>query len=86
MNRTDVYLSLDSERDYQEQRWAGHRHSIEEYLLYIEHYTQLCRTECTTADFSVPFGDTTARELMRKITALGVACGEEHGFPVRELR
>jgi hypothetical protein len=83
MERSTVYAAINSERDYQQARWPGHSHSVEEYLLYIEHYAVECRRLCTTLDFTRAGEQDKALDVMRKITTLGVACGEEHGFRAR---
>lgn len=87
--RQQVYASLDSERDYQEglAKKAGtvegvRPHSVEEFTLYIDDYVtelkhQLART--WTPDRQVP----AALDTLRKITAMGVACMEQHGAPLR---
>lgn len=81
--RRDVYEALDSEREYQAQKWAGHTHSIEEYVLYMEHYLMLLRTHCSMTDFQDPANVSEALSGVRKVAALGVACMEEHGAPAR---
>lgn len=89
--RNQVYKAIDSERNYQRYRaeevsGAGtgeHLHSVEEFVLYMDDYmrelkTQLSRT--WTPDGQVP----EALSTLRKITAMGVACMEQHGAPQRE--
>ena len=80
--RSIVYHAIDSERDYQKQRWGdrGENHEIDAFAAYIQEYTtQLIRVVGTTDD--------TERKLsaMRKIAALCVACMEKHGAPHRPV-
>lgn len=86
--RAEVYDALTSERAYQRDRWnertttSGGFHSLEEWLMYIEHYIGLAKVSLSTkakqdAYVEVP-------HIMRKITAMGVAAMEEHGAPKRE--
>lgn len=90
-SRKEVYKALDSERAYQRFRaetvsgegTGEHIHSVEEFVLYMDDYlrelkTQLSRT--WTPDGQVP----AALDTLRKITAMGVACMEQHGAPQRE--
>lgn len=78
MQRKDVYRVIDGERDYQDKKWIGHRHTPGEYLLYIEHHAQKARERGTTEH-----GDYGLLEEMRKIATLCVACFEENGVPSR---
>ena len=90
--RENVYLALDSERNYQEMRAKEsgtpenevRPHSVEEFMYYMEDYlrelkTQLSRT--WTPDRKAP---KEALNTLRKVTALGVAAMEQHGAPRRE--
>ena len=39
-SRREVYRVIDGERNYQEWRWPGHKHSATEFLVYIDHYVK----------------------------------------------
>lgn len=84
-SRADVYAAIDSERDYQEMRvkrdqGAGF-HSTEEFLLYMDYYmTETKKIASTTWG---PKAKDAILEFVRKVTALGVACMEQHGAPQR---
>lgn len=91
MKRLDVYKAIDSERDYQNEIWAGTKssgqpskvpdameRSIDEYALYIARYTSKLIEVCTTSDYPDK-----KMEIFRKIAALCVACGESHEMPPR---
>lgn len=88
--RADVYAAIDSERAYQLSRAQAvgdqeeHRHSIEEFSLYIADY--LAELQHSLSRVWRPGGVPTIEELntLRKITALGVAAMEMHGAPRRE--
>lgn len=91
LSRREVYEVIDSERDHQEHLAAQagtdpgtvRPHSTEEFVLYMGDYlrelqSQLSRT--WTKDRKAPLQ---ALATLRKITALGVACMEQHGAPKR---
>ena len=86
--RHDVYYALDSERTYQETRWnsqtttSGGLHSLEEWVVYIDNYLQEAKAHLTRNEKKI--GDPLALATIRKITAMGVACMEQHGAPHRE--
>lgn len=88
-SRQEVYEVLDGERDYQEMRIKRDGstadngvHTPEEYLLYMEDYlteakhvaSRVWGAECHPAIL----------EIVRKVTALGVACMEQNGAPARK--
>lgn len=88
--RANVYRALDGERDYQKSRANAvgdaeeHFHSLEEWAVYIEDY--LAELKHSLSRVWRPGGNPTEAELniMRKITAMGVAAMEQHGAPQRE--
>lgn len=95
-SRALVYAALDSERDYQEMRRGRDGdttlttldgkypdHTPEEYLLYMEHYMHLARETASTV--WGPACKPATMEIIRKVTALGVACMEANGAPLREM-
>lgn len=91
--RQQVYDALDSERDYQEMRKKRdgengtdnngdpRSHSPEEYLVYMQDYLNealhvASRTWGPEARLAI-------MEIVRKVTALGVANMEDNGAPQR---
>ena len=93
MKREDVYKSIDSERDFQNDIWKGTKSSrqpsdapnamertIDEYALYVARYTAILVEVCGSTDFQK-----NKLEIFRKIAALCVACGESHGMPKRKI-
>ncbi len=87
--RSEVYAALDSERAYQDERWAGYRgldgvhvnaidRTLDEFILYVEQYAWEART------LSVHGEEEEALEFIRKVGALCVGCMEKHGAPKRE--
>jgi hypothetical protein len=85
--RAEVYAALDSERDYQDMRKvrdSGQEfHSVEEFLLYMKVY--LDETIAISAHTWGPDAVPKTLEHLRKVTALGVACMEQHGAPHRVM-
>lgn len=85
VNRNEVYEALDSERRYQNVRWPGHvhtNHSLEEWIVYMEDY--LAEAKHLLSRHASAVADPQALDIIRKITAMGVACMEFHGAPKRE--
>jgi len=83
-SRRAVYAAIDSERNYQDERWGDRSHSVTEYILYMEHYLQEARRLASTTDLSVAIRHDLVMDFIRKVTALGVVCMEENGCPHRE--
>ena len=82
MKRMDVYKILDDERDYQisEGYDIAHDrgHTIAGLVYWMQYY--LKRAE----KFSKINEDKAALNNIRKATAIGIACGEVHGFLPRK--
>jgi hypothetical protein len=78
--RAIAYHAIDTERQYQEERW-GHQgvKSIDEYALYIQGYANALTAICSVSDNAE-----TRLAAMRKVAGLCVACFEQHGVPLRE--
>lgn len=81
--RAEVYDAIDSEREYQERRWGGHRHEAESYCLFMEDYLQQARHQASRTDFTIDSELRAYLDTIRKVVTLGVACMEEHGAPQR---
>lgn len=81
--RANVYDAIGTERYYQEQKWG----SIEEHPQSVGGYLTLMRVHLTNAEavWAGSTGDTDALHYLRKVLALGVACGEQHGLPKRDF-
>lgn len=87
--REEVYSALDGERAYQESLVEktgptadNGKHSPEEFLLYMQDYL----TEATHVASRTWGAECHPKVLaiVRKVTALGVACMEANGAPRRE--
>lgn len=86
--RVDADDAIESELDYQRRRW-GFRdddgnfdyapHSVGEFILIMEQQLSLARA--AWGDSSC---DDQALEQLRKVTALGYQCFEQHGCPLRK--
>lgn len=80
--RNAAYNAINSERDYQEIKWDGNPHSITEYLVYMNDYiNEAMHVVSRKADAEA---NPIALDTIRKVTALGVACMEQHGAPLRK--
>jgi hypothetical protein len=77
--REQVYDAIDTERDYQDKKWAGHSHEVGAYLTMLRTYVARAEEAWTSNS-----GDAPALEVVRKITAIGVHCMEQHGAPHRK--
>jgi hypothetical protein len=87
--RDEVYEALNSERAYQAVRWSeattesGGRHdTVPEWIMYMEDY--LAEAKHIMSREGEPECTQKALHIMRKVTALGVACMENLGAPRRE--
>jgi len=87
-SREEVYKALDTERDYQDARWnedttsSRGLHSVTEWLVYMQDY--LDEAKHTVSRASDEEIGTKALEIIRKITAMGVACMEQNGAISRQ--
>jgi hypothetical protein len=84
VDREQVYGCIDNERDYQEAKKEadhGRDHTVEEFLLYISHYTDEARRVASKT--WGPACKPLTLDVIRKITALGVACMEANGVVYR---
>ncbi len=88
--REDVYRALDSERDYQDDKFANIEYphtgmrreaidrSLDEFILYIKQYSDEAGALTTHEN------EDEALNFVRKVGALCVGCMEKHGAPLRE--
>jgi hypothetical protein len=74
--REDVFKAIDSERDYQQACWPGHKHPVGSYLTYMTDYL----ANAVLVDSHTDAKDCQALEDVRKFATLGVVCMEEHGY------
>ena len=81
--RANVYDAIGTERYYQEQKWG----MLEEHPQSVGGYLTLMRVYLTNAEAAWVGSDNDkdALKCLRKVLALGVACGEQHGLPKRDF-
>lgn len=83
-SRAEVYAALDTERTYQIEKWGDDHdggHTVTEFLVYMRDYVEeALHTVTREADETA---NPKALDIVRKVAALGVACMERHGAPVR---
>ncbi len=77
-SRDEVYLAIDSERDYQDDKWHTNS-TMGEFVLLLEEYVDRAR-----AAWSQSMPDERTLDTVRKVGALAVACMEQHGAPWRQ--
>lgn len=80
MTRKQVYEVIDSERDYQDTVWSGHKHETGAYILLLKSYIDKAMEAWVVND-----GDKPSLEVIRKVAGIAVNCMEEHGAPYREI-
>lgn len=84
MQRQQVFEAINSERAYQDGKWGAieqHPHEVGGYLTIMRKL--LTDAEAAWANSS---DDTQALKEIRKVIAVGVACGEQHGLAMRPPR
>lgn len=77
--RHEVYNAINSERNYQDDKWPGHVHSFEEYAVYMEDYLAELKHLLSRNDGNDKGIQLQAQSIMRKVTAMGVAAMEQNG-------
>jgi hypothetical protein len=70
--------SIQSERDYQEEKWPRHSHTVGEWILIMDK----CMTDAKRA-YVTGHGDDSALHEIRQVVAVGVAAMEQCGAPKR---
>jgi hypothetical protein len=78
MSMNEVFGAVATERAYQEDKWDSPESSVIEYLVYMKHHIDKA-LEVISTDECIDVCDSVLSQI-RKITALGVACGEQHGM------
>ncbi len=48
-SRQEVYRAIDGERDYQDDKWAGHQHEVGAYLTMLRSYLNKAEAAWTDA-------------------------------------
>ncbi len=86
--RSEVYGAIDSERAYQDTRWnsetttTGGKHSVEEWLMYIEDYVNEAKHLLSRETYAV--SQPKALAIVRKVAGMAVCAMEQLGAPRRE--
>lgn len=81
MKREDVYKLIDGEREYQDKRWnrettvSEGEHTPEAWLIYMEDY--LNEAKHIISREATQTANPKAMEIIRKVTAMGVAAMEQ---------
>jgi hypothetical protein len=80
-NRAAVFDAITTERHYQELKWGA----LEEHPQSVGAYLTLMRVHLADAEaaWARSSGDAMALDRIRRVIAIGVACGEQHGMPKR---
>lgn len=86
--RAKVYLAIQGERDYQDSLGPDrvsvprHKHEICEEIVMMRQYLNKAEQEWTSNPGKI--GDEKTLHQIRKVTAMGVRCLENHGAPERK--
>ena len=79
--RPRVFEAIDSERTYQKLKWGtDEKNPVASYLTFMRYHMARAEELASTLHTHEE-----ALHQIRKVTALGVACMEEHGAPLRDL-
>lgn len=82
MDQKAVFEAVVSERDYQDRKWgtpAEHPHEVGGWLTLMAVHLRRAQDAWAGAN-----SDTEALESLRKVLAVGVACGEQHGLHINQ--
>ena len=79
--RAKVFAAIGTERYYQELKWGP----LEDHPQSVGAYLTLMRVHLSDAEaaWARSSGDVMALDRIRRVLAIGVACGEQHGMPRR---
>ncbi len=88
VTRDAVYAALDSEREYQDRKGVAnggepHRHELESFVLYMDDYMTELKHQLSRLWTDTGRAHPSCLDILRKVTALGVAAMEQHGAPHR---
>lgn len=77
-----VFDAIGTERTYQELKWG----TLQEHPQSVGAYLTLMRVHLADAEaaWAKSNSDTVALDRLRRVLAIGVACGEQHGMPKRD--
>jgi len=80
--RGAVFDAIGTERIYQELKWG----TLQEHPQSVGAYLTLMRVHLADAEaaWARSNGDAMALDRLRRVLAIGVACGEQHGMPKRD--
>ena len=86
--RSTVYSAIDNERNYQDRLWnpettpSGGQHPVGSWLTFMRSYLREAEEQISRG--ADPEASHASLHTIRKITAMGVACMEQHGAPRRD--
>lgn len=72
-----VQIVIDSEREYQKRKWGDPPHTVTEWILILDKLNADVKQAWFTE------GDAAALKEIRQLTAVGVACMEQHPTATR---
>lgn len=82
MKRSDVYVEVHNEREYQDMLYGTKRgHEVGTWLALMRHH--LNKAEASWASST---SDAVALGELRKVLGAGFACAEQHGLPSRAAK
>jgi hypothetical protein len=81
MERMHVYVAIDGERDYQDQKHGAHKHSIPEWLTIMGVYAAKAHEAFVAGDKDC---HVKMLDAIRKLVASGVCCMEQNGVVHRD--
>lgn len=79
-DKEKIYKGIDGERWYQDKKWGTKKNQVASWILFMEHHLNEAKKYISTES-----DDVKSLHELRKTVALGVACFEEHGLPLRDI-
>lgn len=81
LTRNEVFAAIDQEREVQDKKWG----TLDEHPHAVGSWLTIMRQLLNDAEkaYMSQHGDFGALDEIRKVVAIGVACMEQHGVPLR---
>lgn len=85
-SKLEVFAVITGERGYQDAQWDGKQATVTDFIVHMQDgLRQALLKELSSPRALSDFDKATPLDIVRMVTALGVACMEQNGAPERVL-